>query len=72
MRQQVIWSNIVCCCEMDSAMDKATKPAIEEKDIPGASLRGRDQNSLKIPKLKRWLMCRNAFTKGKKAELVLR
>ena len=58
---------------MDSAMDKGTKPAmIDEKDIPGASLRGRDPNSLKTPELKRWLICRNASTKGKKAELVLR
>ena len=70
--QCVIWSNIVWSCEMDSAMDKAMKPAIEEKDILGASLQGRDPNSLKILELKRWLIYRNASTKGKKAEVVLR
>ena len=43
-----------------------------ENDIPGASLGNRDPNSLKIPKLKHWLICRNASTKGKKADLVLR
>jgi len=45
---------------------------LDEKDIPGAALGGRDPNSLKIPELKRWLTCRNASTKGKKADLVLR
>ena len=41
-------------------------------DIPEASLNGRDPASLKIPELKRWLDCRQASTKGKKADLVLR
>ena len=41
-------------------------------DIPGASLGDRDPNALKIPELKRWLICRNASTKGKKADLVSR
>ena len=44
----------------------------DEKDIPGASLNGRDPSYLKIPELKRWLLCRNASMKGKKADLVLR
>ena len=56
---------------MDSAINKALKPAIDENDILGASLHGRDPNSLKIPELKQWLICRNASTKGKKAELAL-
>jgi len=43
-----------------------------QKDIPGTASGGRDPNSLKIPELKRWLTCRNASTKGKKADLVLR
>ena len=43
-----------------------------EDKVPGASLRGRDVGSLKIPELKRWLQCRRASTKGLKADLVER
>ena len=31
---------------------------LREDEVPGASLRGRDVTSLKIPELKRWLQCR--------------
>ena len=40
--------------------------------VPGASLNGRNPASLTIPQLKWWLQCRNATTKGKKADLVAR
>ena len=43
-----------------------------KENVPGASLGGRDPGSLKVPELKRWLDCRNASTRGKKADLVLR
>ena len=46
--------------------------ALQEKDIPGASLCGRDPSELKIPELKRWLACRGTPLKGKKADLVAR
>ena len=46
--------------------------ALQEKDVPGASLCGRDPSELKIPELKRWLACRGAPLKGKKADLVAR
>ena len=63
--------------ENDTDGDRGTKlstnsSCLRENDIPGASLGDRDPNSLKIPELKRWLICRNASTKGKKADLVLR
>ena len=45
---------------------------LREKDIPGASLNVRDPSELKIPELKRWLACRGAPQKGKKANLVAR
>ena len=45
---------------------------LHEDEVPGASLRGRDVGSLKIPELKRWLQCRRASTKGLKADLVAR
>jgi len=45
---------------------------LREIDIPGALLGNRDPSSLKILELKCWLVCRNASTKGKKADLVLR
>ena len=48
--------------------------ALLEEDILGlgASLGGRDATTLTIPALKRWLQCRAAPNKGKKAELVER
>ena len=46
--------------------------ALQEKDIPGASLCGWDPSELKIPELKRWLACRGAPLKGKKSDLVAR
>ena len=45
---------------------------LNEKDVPGAALYGRDPSILTIPQLKRWLECRKAPTKGKKADLVAR
>ena len=57
---------------MSSELNKENRAVFNESDIPGASLGGRDPSSLKIPELKRWLLCRNASTKGKKADLVLR
>ena len=48
-----------------------TRPSHEE-DVPGASLNGRTPNNFKVPELKQWLLCRNASTRGKKADLVLR
>ena len=46
--------------------------ALEEKDIPGALLCGRDPSELKILELKQWLACRGAPLKGKKSDLVAR
>lgn len=57
---------------MSSELNKENRAVFNENDIPGASLGGRDPSWLKIPELKRWLLCRNASTKGKKAALVLR
>ena len=54
---------------MNSDADNVT---LREDEVPGASLRGRDVGSLKIPELKRWLECRRAPTKGLKADLVAR
>ena len=46
--------------------------ALSEVDVPGASLQGKDPSVLKVPELKRWLQCRAASTRGKKADLVSR
>ena len=46
--------------------------SLSEADVPGALLNGRKPEQLKIPKLKLWLACRKAPTKGKKADLVER
>jgi len=55
-----------------ASIEDATNEFLDELDVPGASLNGRKPSSLKIPELKRWLQCRRAPTKGKKADLVAR
>ena len=50
----------------------ATSKQLTEEEVPGASLNHRDPSTLKVPELQRWLQCRNATTRGKKADLVLR
>ena len=45
---------------------------ISERDIPGSALNSRLPETLTVPELKRWLQCRNASVKGKKANLVAR
>ena len=55
----------------------ALQPAVSayeltEEDIPGAALGGRDPGVLSVAELKRWLACRGASRRGRKAELVLR
>uniref|UniRef100_A0A1X7TGB7 SAP domain-containing protein n=1 Tax=Amphimedon queenslandica TaxID=400682 RepID=A0A1X7TGB7_AMPQE len=42
---------------------------LHEKDILGAFFNGRDPNSLKVPELKCWLICRGASTRGNKPDL---
>ena len=44
--------------------------SLTEKDVPGASLNGKDPVVLKVPELKQWLQCRNALMKGKKWNLL--
>ena len=44
---------------------------LNEKDVPGAALYGRDPSTLTIPQLKRWLECRKHLLKGKKLILLL-
>ena len=39
---------------------------LHESDIPRALLGDRDPQSLTIPELKHWLVCRNASINGKK------
>ena len=54
-------------------MNSSNDDIILHKDeVPGASLRGRDFGSLKIPESKLWLQYRRVSTKGLKADLVVR
>ena len=46
--------------------------SLSEADVPEALLNGRKPEQLKILKLKLWLVCRRAPTKGRKAHLVER
>lgn len=43
-----------------------------EADVRGASLHGRDPGLLTVPQLKRWLTCRGASRRGRKADLAQR
>ena len=45
---------------------------LEESDIPGASLNGKQPCQLNVTELKRWLLCRGAPLTGKKPELIER
>ena len=44
---------------------------LSEADVPGASANGKNLADLTVPQVKRWLQCRDAPTKGKKADLVV-
>ena len=45
---------------------------LRKEDVPGATLAKRDQSTLKIPELKRWLLCRCAsIREARKADIVL-
>ena len=52
--------------------DNVDIPLLTEKDIPGASFNGEDPSELNVIQLKRWLICRDAPTTGKKPELIQR
>ena len=55
-----------------SALRADSTQNLRKEDVPSASLAGRDPKTLKVVELQRWLQCRGASTKGKKADLVLR
>ena len=57
---------------MDDALETRHLYGLGEDDVPGASLRGREPGVLTVPELKRWLACRGASRRGRKAELVVR
>ena len=46
------------------------KVSLTERDIPGASLCEKNPAESTTPQLKRWLQCRNAPLKGKKAAYI--
>lgn len=48
------------------------KMILSKRDATGASLKGRNSEELTIPQLKRWLQCRKAPVKEKKADLAAR
>ena len=45
---------------------------LDEEDVPGASLNGREPGQLHVVELKHWLMCGAATTVGKNQDLVKR
>ena len=58
---------------MEMRKEKSDEEAIlVESDVPGASLNGEKPEELTLPRLKLWLQCRKASTKGKKSDLVVR
>ena len=67
-----MYSAVVNHGEIEASTATKQISALCEDDIPGASLSRRSASTLTVPALKRWLLCRAAPTKGKKAELVER
>ena len=76
-------ANIIVDCEGNeckSAFDDNTDDEdliddvllLNEGDIPGASLEGKDPSELNMVQLKRWLACRGAPVNGNKPELIQR
>ena len=67
---------LACCADSDNVTkpwdDSDDMPLLTEKDIPGASLNGKDPSELNVIQLKRWLNCRDAPVSGKKPELIQR
>ena len=64
------------CSEMSNAEeikeDFSDVVSLRECDIPGASLNGKKPAELNVVQLKRWLACRGAPLRGRKAELIER
>ena len=58
--------------EEDESSDQEDLLLLEESDIPGASLKGKQPCQLNVTELKRWLSCRRASLTGKKPELIER
>lgn len=58
--------------EPTTLRSKRCRRSLKKEDIPGGSLNGRDPEGLKVQELKRWLQCRGASVRGKKADLVQR
>ena len=67
-----LWLTTYTLSEAMASKEIDHSSALCEDDIPGASLCGRSASTLTVPALKRWLLCRAAPTKGKKAESVER
>ena len=67
---------LACHTHSDSVAKRCDEsddmPLLTEKDIPGASLHGKDPSELNVTQLKRWLICRDAPVSGKKPELIQR
>ena len=40
---------------------------LQKKDIPGTSLNSQDPGELKVPELKRWLVCRALLRRARKS-----
>ena len=67
-------NRIYCRMNTEEGLDSPGESSgfLPEDAVPGASLKGRDPELLKVPELKRWLQCRRASTKGRKPELITR
>ena len=58
--------------EDDSEKDQDEFLMLNESDIPGASLHGKDPRQLNVTQLKRWLSCQGTPVNGRKPELIER
>ena len=58
--------------EKNESSDQEDLLLLEESDIPGASLNGKQPCQLNVTELNRWLSCRGAPITGKKPKLIER
>ena len=57
--------------EVGTVLKKLTNVVLTEEDVPGAKLT-KPFAACSVPELRRWLKCRGASVKGRKAELLER
>jgi len=62
-----VFDTVACCADSDTAKPwdgSDDIPLLTKKNIPGASLNGKDPSESNVAQLKRWLNCQDAPVSG--------